>query len=138
MTTPRLLSPGECLNLISQGGVGRVALSTPIGPEIFPVNYVVDGVTIVFRTSPYSVLGTYSWASEIAFEADELFPDEREGWSVVAHGRAGAISDLAELEHLQRTRSLEPWASGTRPLYVRLIWQRISGRALGPPRPRAP
>jgi uncharacterized protein len=133
VTTPRLLSPDECLKLISGGGVGRVALSTPIGPEIFPVNYVVDGLAIVFRTSPYSVLGTYSWASEIAFEADELFPDEHQGWSVVAHGRAGIISDPSELEQLQRTRPPEPWASGTRPLYVRLTWHRISGRALGRP-----
>jgi nitroimidazol reductase NimA-like FMN-containing flavoprotein (pyridoxamine 5'-phosphate oxidase superfamily) len=136
MSFPRMLDPDECLELISRGGVGRVALSTPTGPEIFPVNFVVDARAIVFRTSPYSVLGTYSWGGEIAFEADEIFPDERQGWSVVAHGRGGIISGLADLERLRSMRQPEPWAAGTRPLYIRLTWSRISGRALGDPHRR--
>ena len=134
MTVPRVLSPAECLKLIGAGGVGRVALWAPSGPEIFPVNFVIHDGAIVFRTNPYSTLGTYGWATEIAFEVDEIFPELQQGWSVVAHGRATVIIDDALRQRLLESEP-KPWAGGYRPTYVSLRWDRISGRAVdGPPR----
>ena len=49
----------ECLELLHGGVVGRVAMCTPMGPRIVPVNYAMYDDAIVFRTIPYSELGTY-------------------------------------------------------------------------------
>lgn len=129
MSVPRVLSPQECLQLIDKGGIGRVALWAPAGPQIFPVNFVMLDGSIIFRTNPYSTLGTYSWGAEIAFEVDEIFPETQQGWSVVAHGRATVIIDDG-LRHRLIENEPKPWAGGYRPTYVRLRWDRISGRAI--------
>ncbi|WP_308470683.1 pyridoxamine 5'-phosphate oxidase family protein [Arthrobacter sp. 4R501] len=40
------------LEYLRSASVGRVAVSTASWPEIFPVNYVPDYGTVVFRTGP--------------------------------------------------------------------------------------
>jgi uncharacterized protein len=132
VTAPRKLTPVECLDLVPPSGVGRAAICAPTGPQIFPVNYVVDGESIVFRTSAYSALGTLAAGAEIAFEVDSVDDDHAAGWSVVAAGRAEAIDDEAELAML-RERGLEPtaWAGGLRRTYIRLRWSSLSGRVVG-------
>ena len=44
------LDAAECWRLFRSAEVGRLAVSIANYPDIFPVNYVVDGETIVFRT----------------------------------------------------------------------------------------
>ena len=109
-----------------------MAICAPTCPQIFPVNYVVDTESIVFRTSAYSALGTLAAGAEIAFEVDSVDHDHATGWSVVAAGRAEAIDDEAELDML-RERGLEPtaWAGGLRRTYIRLRWSSLSGRVVG-------
>ncbi|MFD6327938.1 DUF1918 domain-containing protein, partial [Streptomyces sp. NPDC058442] len=51
----RDLTPQECRTLLSTHGVGRIAVTTPQGPAVVPVNYEVVGDTIAFRTAPDSV-----------------------------------------------------------------------------------
>jgi nitroimidazol reductase NimA-like FMN-containing flavoprotein (pyridoxamine 5'-phosphate oxidase superfamily) len=87
MTRATQLTVAECRALLETGVVGRVAMATPVGPRIAPVNYVVHEDAIVFRTAPYSELSTYGWNVDLAFEIDRLDPDARLGWSVVALGR---------------------------------------------------
>lgn len=133
MAAPRQLSPAECIDLVGTAGVGRAAICGPAGPQIFPVNFVLDGRSIVFRTSAYSALGVLGRDGvEVAFEVDHLDYERGEGWSVVASGLAEVIDDEAELDML-RERGLEPrpWAVGLRRTYIRLSWTAISGRAVG-------
>ena len=63
-----------------------MAVCTPDGPRIFPVNYSVVGETIIFRTSPYGVVASHDWRSFIAFEVDHVDYAEQRGWSVLAVG----------------------------------------------------
>ena len=44
------LDPEECWALLGQMNVGRLAVLVEGHPDIFPVNYVLDGQGIVFRT----------------------------------------------------------------------------------------
>ena len=61
MTIPAELDYTTCLSLLREEEVGRVAVCTSDGPRIVPVNYtVVDDDTLVFRTTPYSALGTHA------------------------------------------------------------------------------
>lgn len=131
MAETRELSRRECELLLRAGVAGRVAISTPTGPHILPVNYVVVEDTIVFRTSPYSLLGTYARDNLLAFEIDGFEPDRSRGWSVQARGRAEQVS-RSEIERLRRANNPDPWAGGSRSLYLRLRWTELSGRQVGP------
>jgi transcriptional regulator with XRE-family HTH domain len=46
------LSTEECRARLSTHGVGRLAMSTPTGPVVVPVNYSVVDDAVVFRTAP--------------------------------------------------------------------------------------
>lgn len=121
----------ECERLLRAGVVGRVALSTPDGPHIVPVNYAVIDDTIVIRTSPHSVLGTRGRATMLAFEIDHIDHDRHVGWSVVARGRSWAETDTTELARIREGWQPRPWATGARNLYLRLRWETLEGRSLG-------
>jgi uncharacterized protein len=131
MGTLEELSVEECIDLLRAGLVGRAAICTPAGPHVVPVNYAVHGDSVVFRTTPYSVLGTYSWAGDIAFEIDHVDVERHEGWSVVAVGRGEMVEDVEEVEEIRWANDPRPWAEGSRPLIVRLRWRQISGRRIG-------
>lgn len=127
------LSTDECRRLLTTGIFGRVALTTPDGPHIVPVNYSVVEDQIIFRTTPYSVLGTYGRGAAMAFEIDHVDYEYAAGWSVVARGRGDAITDSRRIEEITATWPPQPWASGQRNLYFGLSWSELSGRRLGSP-----
>jgi len=128
---PVELSVEECLALLRSNDVGRVAFTTPSGPRIVPVNYAMHDETIVFRTTPYSELGSHGPKSKVAFEADQLNYAKHEGWSVVAVGTAEVVEDPDEVHRIKVGWDPEPWAAGARHLYLRLRWRDITGRRLG-------
>lgn len=125
------LSYEECRDLLLGGVVGRVAICTPQGPRILPVNYSVVDDAVVFRTSAYGPVAAHDWTSAMAFEVDHVDYSDQRGWSVVALGHGERVDDTAEKEHIRTTWEPRPWASGSRPLVVRLPWHDLSGRRLG-------
>lgn len=129
MNEPVELTREECVARLAAGAVGRVALSTPDGLRIVPVNYVVHDESVVIRTAAYTELGLHGPDSEAAFEIDHLDEDRRQGWSVVAVGRLERMSS-ERLEELRDNRP-EPWAGGQRHLVLELAWRELSGRRLG-------
>ena len=96
------LEADECLRLISPGGVGRLAYSGRYGLTVFPVNYLMLGGAIVFRTAEYSPAdedlrtGIPGAEYDVAFEVDSIDQAAREGWSVLIHGPAHHMDVLAE------------------------------------------
>ena len=131
MREPRELTERECRDLLAAGGVGRVAVCTPDGPHLVPVNYAVHDDSVVFRTTPYSVLGKLAWHQRLAFEVDHLDHENWRGWSVVAAGPGEMVEAGDELAAIRTFWDPRPWAAGQRLLYVRLRWDRLTGRKLG-------
>lgn len=125
------LTVDECIELVTAGVVGRAAICTPTGPHVAPVNYAVHEGSIVFRTAPYSVLGSHAWAGDIAFEVDDFDAANQTGWSVVAVGPGEMLTDIDDLEEIRWAHDPKPWADGARPLYVRLRWRELTGRRIG-------
>ncbi len=121
----------ECLERLEKGTYGRVALATPVGPRIIPVNYAMYDDAIVFRTTPYSEIGTYGANLDAAFEVDDVDVTTDTGWSVVAVGKLTVIDDPVELVDLQRGWEPRPWADGMRRRYFKLVWRNVTGRSLG-------
>ena len=126
------LTVDECLDLIGAGGIGRVGVTTATGPHIVPVNYAMYGEdAIVFRTTPYSELGSQGSHVEAAFEIDNIDFEKHEGWSVVATGRLEIVEDPEEVADIRRTADPGPWAVGQRHLYFKLRWVNLTGRHIG-------
>jgi uncharacterized protein len=90
------LSRSECLDLLATTTVGRVSLMVDQRPQIFPVNYVLDGDTVLFRTAEGTIL-SHAGLSSVAFEVDRIDESHHTGWSVLVHGRADNITDAVDL-----------------------------------------
>ena len=91
------IGPEQCVQLLTEHSIGRVAWQAAEGPQILPVTYAWFEGTVAFRTSPYGVLSELMRPTEVAFEVDEFDQDHHRGWSVVVHGRAQAVAEPSEL-----------------------------------------
>jgi len=123
----RELSGQECTTRLRRSTVGRVAVCTPDGPVIIPVNYVMDDETVVVRTAPYTMLAGHA-RGQVAFEIDELDHDMRRGWSVLVVGQGSPVEDSDEIAASHLVDRLTPWAPGLRNMFIRITPQRITGR----------
>lgn len=93
-----VLSREEALKLLGTVPLGRVAFTDQALPAIRPVNHIVAEGDIIVRTHGGSALLGHALQSEVvAYEADEIDPATRTGWSVVATGTATRVADAAEL-----------------------------------------
>ena len=132
MLIPRELTESECLDALARRKIGRIGFCTADGPRVFPVNYAMDGTSLVFRTSPYgSIAREIAGRRDAAFEVDHLDDQEKLGWSVLVVGRLEAVNDPHEL--LSLAENPQPWAGGSRGLYFRLHCRLITGRAVEAP-----
>lgn len=131
MQTIHDLSLPDCARLLNAGIAGRVAVTTPTGPHIVPVNYSSDGESVLMRTTPYSLLGTYGRNALVCFEVDQFDYELHRGWSVAVRGRAEFIDDADELEEINRHLPPRPWAEGHRTMVLRIPWTEVTGRQLG-------
>lgn len=123
------VDPDECLTLLSDHGVGRIAVTTNEGPAILPVNYdIVDG-TVVFRTAPASA-PSLAAEREVAFEVDRIDEALSEGWSVLVRGAAAEVTDAGTVLDLQARAHTRPWAGGDRQVWMRIQPARITGRRI--------
>ena len=121
----RTLTDEECWDRLSHDQLGR--LVTHVGDllDIFPVNYVVDEGTIVFRTGEGSKLFELTVNDEVLFEVDG-HTDET-AWSVVVRGHAQRLDtsdDVAAADRLP----LRPWLPTLKYNYVRIRPTAVSGR----------
>src|SRR4051812_14955980 len=85
------MSDDECRDLLRAGMIGRVCVTYDALPVIAPVNYVVDGSSIIFRTRRDGMLASACNETVIAFEIDDLAPDGNSGWSVNVVGVASLL-----------------------------------------------
>lgn len=124
------LGRDECMRLLDRhpASVGRIALSGP-RPAIFPVNYVVDGSKIVFRTDPGAKFHAAVHNTFVAFEVDYVEPTWQTGWSVVVRGQAEEVTDPHQIARLRRL-PLVSWAEGEKGNFVSIDAKLVSGRRL--------
>jgi nitroimidazol reductase NimA-like FMN-containing flavoprotein (pyridoxamine 5'-phosphate oxidase superfamily) len=124
------LSEDECLSLLADAQVGRLAVVVNGRPVIFPVNYVLDGKIVVFRNDPGTKL-TNASLDPVCFEVDAIDLDRREGWSVVVQGVGreftGALDDASVRE---RALALTTWVTGEKGHWVRIVNPTITGRRI--------
>ena len=123
------LTRSECFGLLAGAGLGRVAVVDDRGPVVFPVSFVLDRHTVVFRTEPGTKLHAAGRGSLVCFEADGTDAAGRACWSVIVRGEITEVTDPAELARL-RALPLRLRAPGTRDHYVRILPAVLTGRRI--------
>ncbi|MFK8025643.1 MAG: pyridoxamine 5'-phosphate oxidase family protein [Ilumatobacter sp.] len=125
----RLTVP-ECWELLRVSPVGRIALPGDDEIEVFPVNFAVDGGTIVFRTAVGTKRTLIGDGVSCTFEVDHVAARAQLVWSIVLKGTA---TPLLRHDDLLDSLDLEvaTWQVGHKPTYVRLTPHSISGRRFG-------
>ncbi|MDN5768964.1 MAG: pyridoxamine 5'-phosphate oxidase family protein [Humibacillus sp.] len=122
------LPEAACWKLLRQAVIGRLAVATDDGPDIFPINFVVDHGSIVFRTAAGRKFSS-STGQPVAFEVDGYDDGDATAWSVVVRGRAREIRDTDEvIEAL--SLPLFPWHAGPKPRFMRVTAAQVTGRRL--------
>lgn len=127
MDTPiRELSTDECWTLLASREVGRLAIVIGGAPDIFPINFVVDDGSILFRTAEGTKLFAATVRPLVAFETDDY--DAAGGWSVVLKGECQVLEH--EMDVLAADEAgLRPWVPTVKQHFVRIVVSEITGRA---------
>ena len=120
-----VLSEDESWSLLSSVSLGRLVTILGGQPEIFPVNFVAQRRTVLFRTAQGTKLFSAVMNNQVAFEADDH--TLAEGWSVIVKGTAHLLSADADILDAEEAPLL-PWTATLKPVYVRVIAMEITGR----------
>lgn len=119
------LPEDEAWDLLRVTTLGRLAVSAAGELDIFPVNYVVDESTLVFRTAPGTKLIELTVRSSVAFEIDGW--TEHGAWSVVVKGTAEQLDRQDDIDRADAL-PLVPWIPTIKYRYVRITPTSITGR----------
>ncbi|MET9414381.1 pyridoxamine 5'-phosphate oxidase family protein [Streptomyces klenkii] len=130
-TSPLLahLAEDECWQRLGTHGIGRIGMASGPAPVILPVNFLVDGRSIVYRAEADDTLAAAD-GERLAFEADHIDEHLSNGWSVLINGTAEHITDPGTVEGLADRPGAEPWAGGKRDLWIRVRPGQVTGRTI--------
>ncbi|MEO7126272.1 MAG: pyridoxamine 5'-phosphate oxidase family protein [Nakamurella sp.] len=132
-STMDVLSSSRCYRLLAERSVGRIGVVSDGYPVIIPVNYAMDGETVVVRTARGSVVGRAD-LTKASFQIDQFDPKRKSGWSVLLRGQLNALTVEDRNELIERTRAtgVSPWAPGEHDLWMRISPEDVSGRQIEP------
>jgi len=119
------LDEHQCWELLRSQEVGRLAVAIANHPDIFPVNFVVDHASVVFRTAEGTKLAAAVLGESVAFEIDGEAGGE--AWSVVIKGQAVEIEKMYELFDAVEL-PLYPRHAAPQHRYVRILPEMVTGR----------
>jgi nitroimidazol reductase NimA-like FMN-containing flavoprotein (pyridoxamine 5'-phosphate oxidase superfamily) len=122
--------------LLAGEEVGRLGVVVGGRPEIFPVNFALDGDCVIFRTDPGTKLAA-AIHDPVVFEVDRLDHATRSAWSVIIHGRADHVTAYGSPSLLHRTAHLDlyPWSGASKAYLLRIVPNTITGRRIQPREP---
>lgn len=120
-----VLDDHEAWNLLSSVALGRLVTYFGAQLEIFPVNFVVQKHTVLFRTAEGTKLFTTVMNEKVLFEADDHTADE--GWSVIVRGSAHLLTSAEDIHEADQA-GLMPWVPTEKLRYVRITPTEISAR----------
>jgi uncharacterized protein len=118
----------ECLEILGQHNLGRIAVVVDGQPQIFPVNYGMSGRIVAFRTASGSKL-SHAPNSKVSFEIDEYDPLTGAAWSVMVQGVAVDATEAFD-DVSWAARAVAPWslAPGAKPYLLAIEPSLITGR----------
>lgn len=125
----QLIHEDECEGLLRAHRWGRLAVQVQDHPEVFPLNYAMDGHRIVFRIDRGTKLASLRQHHVASFQIDEVDEEQRTGWSVMAVGPITEVIDPEDVSRLEDL-GLESWVTSESIHWMRLSPHRLTGRRL--------
>ncbi len=129
------LAQEECLALLREGVVGRIAFEVDDFPVILPVNYRLmetrGRAWIALRTRPDNIIERAP--INVAFEIDAIDPIHHQGWSVLARGTLHKVDPAAADFHTRFDPA--PWIETERDSWLIIDPFALTGRRLHGARP---
>lgn len=127
------MSLDQCWQMLREEEFGRLAFHLAEQVHITPINYAVDGKTLIFRSAEGSKLLGVVMNADVAFEVDEF--TEHHARSVIVRGNARVLEE--DEEHRAENVPLRPWVVGSEDKYnvVEITPTEISGRVFELHRP---
>ncbi|WP_396912249.1 pyridoxamine 5'-phosphate oxidase family protein [Mycolicibacterium sp.] len=124
------LSAAEAMDLLASVEYGRVVFTRDALPAIRPVNHLVDTGRDIVRTRLTATLASTvrsrsPHAPVVAYEADDIDPRQRVGWSVVVTGLATTITDPDDIARYEQL--LHPWVNKVMDTIVAIDPEIITG-----------
>ncbi|MGB2812147.1 MAG: pyridoxamine 5'-phosphate oxidase family protein, partial [Mycobacterium sp.] len=89
----RVLCDDEAWDLLSGVALGRLVTAGGGQVEIFPINFVAQDRSVLFRTAEGTKLFGAVMNDSVLFEADDH--TDAGGWSVIVRGTARVLSTAA-------------------------------------------
>jgi nitroimidazol reductase NimA-like FMN-containing flavoprotein (pyridoxamine 5'-phosphate oxidase superfamily) len=126
----RVLTLPECLQRLGDCAVGRVGFVHDGDVVMFPVNHILDGVDIAFRTTWGSKLQQAADEGPLSFEVDGHDPVSRSGWSVLVQGRGGLVYDAEETRRMEERAGRSWLPEVDEPFWVRITALSVTGREI--------
>jgi nitroimidazol reductase NimA-like FMN-containing flavoprotein (pyridoxamine 5'-phosphate oxidase superfamily) len=120
-----VLSDDASWDLLKSVALGRLVTNVGGELEIFPVNFVTQGRTVLFRTAEGTKLFGTVMNDKVLFEVDDH--NVAEGWSVVIRGTARVLTAADEIHEADRAQLL-PWTATEKLRYVRITPNELSAR----------
>ncbi len=118
------LTDVQCWDLLASEEFGRLAYRLVDEVHLVPVNHVVDGGALLFRTTAGGKLLAAALHSEVAFEIDRV--EEQVAWSVVVRGRLRRVPE--DRAHRVDDLGLWSWVPTLKYDVVELVPDVVSGR----------
>ncbi|MEJ5928710.1 pyridoxamine 5'-phosphate oxidase family protein [Corynebacterium sp. H128] len=121
----RILDREAALEKLGSVQLGRLVVHRNDQFDIYPVNFVLDGEEIYFRSAEGNKLFTVALNHEVLFEADQV--SDGTAWSVIVRGDATILTSTKEIDRAD-SLSLKPWIPTLKYNFVRIKPREISGR----------
>jgi nitroimidazol reductase NimA-like FMN-containing flavoprotein (pyridoxamine 5'-phosphate oxidase superfamily) len=125
------LTSEECWEMLRDEEFGRLAYRLVDELHITPINYAVEGGSLLFRTAEGNKLLAVVMGSEVAFEIDRY--GEESARSVVVRGTARLLPE--DEAHRADNIPLRPWVPTLKYNVVEIQPKVVSGRAFELSRP---
>jgi hypothetical protein len=129
------LDEAECRDLLSSGTIGRLVYTSRYGQVALPFEYRIYDESFVFRTYRNVFTeedlrtGIPDAEYDVAVEVDQIDPEAREGWMVLAWGPAHHVDSEAERALIINVAP-ESWIEGEPEHFIRVDPIRIRGQRI--------
>jgi nitroimidazol reductase NimA-like FMN-containing flavoprotein (pyridoxamine 5'-phosphate oxidase superfamily) len=118
------LTPDQCWDMLREEEFGRLAFRLVDEIHITPINYAVDGSTLLFRTAEGEKLLAVVMGSAVAFEIDRY--GEESARSVVVRGTARLLGE--DEAHREENVPLRTWVGEAKYNVVEILPEVVTGK----------